>query len=371
MCAGTVVEPPGETSAAVESVTSRSRSVAFRLNLPRSAFTRTLARIGMVLRRSTTRWTWTSDFKSSARSTVTFMKNPLRRPRNDLSNQAQRQAGARGMRSRGAKVAKARVFRKGAFGARWHIPRRPQPSTQQKGPARTVNGALSPIVGASLFLQLPFQNLDFLRKGHVVADQAFDLTHRVEDRRVIATADTAGELRQRPQGQGLCEVHRDLSWPHDIRGASRRQQVGTAHIILARHDPLDVLDLDPLRFLRTDQVAHLALGHFERHGMAGELVMGEQAIERTFEIAAIVGDSLRNIAKHRQGHVEGRVMRARSQNARLENFKSQLFAERPHLHEQYTREPRANAIIEALEIGRRAIGGDDHLTTGVDQRVER
>ena len=76
-------------------------------------------------------------------------------------------------------MAKARVFRKGAFGARWHIPRRPQPSTQQKGPARTVDGAFSPIVGASLFLQLPFQNLDFLRKGHVVADQAFDLAHRM------------------------------------------------------------------------------------------------------------------------------------------------------------------------------------------------
>ncbi len=188
---------------------------------------------------------------------------------------------------------------------------------------------------------------------------------------MIASAETPADLRQRPQGEGLCEVHRDLSRPHDIRGASRRQQVGTAHIILARHDPLDVLDLDPLRFLRTDQVAHLAFGHFERHGMTGELVMGEQAIERTFEIAAIVGDGLRNIAKHRQGHVEGRVMRARSQNARLENFKSQLFAERPHLDDQSAGEPRANAIIEALEIGRRAIGGDDHLTTGVDQRVER
>src|SRR4029077_6945159 len=41
-------------------------------------------------------------------------------------NQAQRQAGVRGMRSRGAKVTKERAFRKGAFWARWHIPRRSQ-----------------------------------------------------------------------------------------------------------------------------------------------------------------------------------------------------------------------------------------------------
>jgi hypothetical protein len=29
-----------------------------------------------VLRRSTTRWTWPSDFKSSERSTVTFIAHP-------------------------------------------------------------------------------------------------------------------------------------------------------------------------------------------------------------------------------------------------------------------------------------------------------
>ena len=31
----------------------------------------------MVLRRSTTRWTWPSDFKSAARSRVTFMRERL------------------------------------------------------------------------------------------------------------------------------------------------------------------------------------------------------------------------------------------------------------------------------------------------------
>src|SRR3569833_2247438 len=79
MWAGTVVAPPGETSAAVVSITSRSRSVAVRLRLPLSAVIRTLARIGIVFRRSTTRYTWPSDFSNSARSTVTFMEDPLRR----------------------------------------------------------------------------------------------------------------------------------------------------------------------------------------------------------------------------------------------------------------------------------------------------
>src|ERR1041385_462670 len=73
MWAGTVVEPAGATSAEVDSITSRSRSVALRLSADFSALTRTFARIGIVLRRSTTRCTWPSDFRSSARSTVTFM----------------------------------------------------------------------------------------------------------------------------------------------------------------------------------------------------------------------------------------------------------------------------------------------------------
>src|SRR6266849_5420850 len=76
MWAGTVVAPPGLTSAVTVSMTSRSRSVAFNdssVTLERSS---TLARIGIVLRRSTTRCTWDSDLSKSARSTVTFMRNP-------------------------------------------------------------------------------------------------------------------------------------------------------------------------------------------------------------------------------------------------------------------------------------------------------
>src|ERR1700704_1082245 len=78
MWAGTVVDPPVATSAASVSVTSRSRSVAFSDSRAFSARTRTLPRIGMVLRRSTTRWTWLSDFSSCARSTVTFIAKSAR-----------------------------------------------------------------------------------------------------------------------------------------------------------------------------------------------------------------------------------------------------------------------------------------------------
>src|ERR671934_1669800 len=79
MCAGTVVEPLGPTSAEIDSVTSTSRSVALKVSFDFSALIKTLARMGMVLRRSTTRWTWPSDLNSAARSTVTFIvRSPAR-----------------------------------------------------------------------------------------------------------------------------------------------------------------------------------------------------------------------------------------------------------------------------------------------------
>ena len=50
-----------------------SRSVAFSESSSPSAFKSTLARIGMVLRRSTTRWTWLSALRRFARSILTRM----------------------------------------------------------------------------------------------------------------------------------------------------------------------------------------------------------------------------------------------------------------------------------------------------------
>ena len=79
MCAGTVVDPPGATSAAIVSVTSISRSVAFNESLERSPCKSTLARIGIVLRRSTTRWTCPKDFNNSERSTVTFIVKSMKK----------------------------------------------------------------------------------------------------------------------------------------------------------------------------------------------------------------------------------------------------------------------------------------------------
>jgi hypothetical protein len=66
--AATVVAPARSTIAGARSTTSMSRSVARKLDRSPSASISTLARIGMVLRRSTTDCAWLTAFSSAPRS---------------------------------------------------------------------------------------------------------------------------------------------------------------------------------------------------------------------------------------------------------------------------------------------------------------
>src|SRR5882757_7198580 len=281
MCAGTVVEPLGPTSAAIASVTSRSRSVALQPSFELSALISTLARIGMVLRRSTTRWTWPSDFSSAARSMVTFMANTT--PRGSPT------------------------WRGGAVFARVE---RMEP---QVFPA--IHGSSA---SERSLLQLPLQDLDFVGQHGVIAHQSFDLADRMQHGGVVTSAKPAADLGQRTQGQRLSQIHRHLPRPDHVGGAARRQQVGAADIVLARDDALNVLDLDALGFLRTDQVAHLALGHFHRDRLTGQFVMRKQAVDGAIEIATGGSDRFLNIGEHRCRNVEARMILSRRQDARLE-----------------------------------------------------
>ena len=61
----------------------------------------------------------------------------------------------------------------------------------------------------------------------------------------------------------------------------------------------------------------------------------------------------------------------RCRHARFQDLQPQLFAERAHLDHEPAGKPRAHAVVEAFEVGRRTVGGDHDLTAGVDQRVER
>ena len=77
VCAETVVAPATSTAALTCSLIWRSRSVAINFSVPLAAASiSTLERIGMVLRRSTTDWTWLSPLSKVARSIVAFISSP-------------------------------------------------------------------------------------------------------------------------------------------------------------------------------------------------------------------------------------------------------------------------------------------------------
>jgi hypothetical protein len=75
--AGTVIAPGVSTAAPITSTIWRSKSVAISFMPPSAeASSRTLDRIGMVFRRSTTDCTWLSAFSKVARSIVAFIFCP-------------------------------------------------------------------------------------------------------------------------------------------------------------------------------------------------------------------------------------------------------------------------------------------------------
>ena len=105
--------------------------------------------------------------------------------------------------------------------------------------------------------------------------------------------------------------------------------------------------------------------------MAGQLVVREQPVERAVEIAAVVRHGLGDEGKHRRRHVEAGMMRARRRDPALQDLQPQFLFQRAHLDHKPAGEPRAHAVVEAFQIGRRTVGGDHHLPAGIDQRVER
>src|SRR5712691_10883765 len=364
MWAGTVVAPPEATSAAIVSVTSRSRSVALKASPDFSALISTLARIGIVLRRSTTRWTWPSDLNSVARSTVTFMSTPLGELQG-ASKVAWRRGFRKGERTRKRRLCPDRHGRR----LGWSGDGAPGLATRRASGSRPA--PRRDLLGEASLLQLPLEQLDLLGQRAVGIDQVFDLAHGVQHGGVVAAAEAPADLRQRAQRQRLRQIHRDLARAHDVGGAPGRQEVGAAHIVLPGDHPLNVLDLDAFGLLRADQIPHLALGHLERDRLPRELAVGEQAVERALEVAAVMGHGLGDESKHRRRNVEAGMMLLGGSGPAPEDFQAQLLAERTDLDHEPAGEPRAHALVQALEIGRRPIGGDHDLAAGVDERVER
>src|SRR5271169_6269135 len=106
-----------------------------------------------------------------------------------------------------------------------------------------------------LLLQHALEQFEFLTQGGVGGTEALDLAHRVQHGGVITSAEAAADLRQRTHRERLRQVHSDLARLDYDRGAPRGQDVLARDAVMTRNELLYVLDLDPLRLARADEIA--------------------------------------------------------------------------------------------------------------------
>ena len=168
--------------------------------------------------------------------------------------------------------------------------------------------------------QHALQKLDLFGQGRVLGGERVDLAHRMQHGRVVAPAEAPADLGQRAQRQRLRKIHGDLARAHDIGGAARGQDVGAADVEMGRDQLLDVLDLDPLRLMRADQIPDRELGRLDAERRAVQRGVREQTIDGAVEVAAVGLDGAGDIGGDGGRHVEIGMDEFGGGDARLRGF---------------------------------------------------
>src|SRR5690606_36986938 len=161
-------------------------------------------RMGMVLRRSTTRWTWVRDFRRSVRSRVTFMASSkvagIRSVAVGAGSAGLRQAWRIRLSARTANPGRTPSFGAGfASGGRSGAGEDTAPKgLEMQGGAFHGAPARRPYreVASSSDVEHALQQLDLLGQHAVGLGQLLNLAHGVQDRGVVAVAEAAADLGQ-------------------------------------------------------------------------------------------------------------------------------------------------------------------------------
>src|SRR5260370_22063421 len=156
------------------STISRSISVALSANLPASARSKTLDNIGIVVRRSTTLWTWLSALRKAAGSMVRFM----------LATQVLRGPAPAGPPGQPLEAGQC--------------PRRVIPATGRHH-STNQDQPQHPLWRLTLFgrsaLQHPAQQLNVLGQRRIGTLQLLDLAHGMHDGGVVAATEFPSDFR--------------------------------------------------------------------------------------------------------------------------------------------------------------------------------
>src|SRR5271156_4167821 len=157
-------------------------------------------------------------------------------------------------------------------------------------PFRRTDDLEDEVHGRQLVLQHSLEEFELLAQRRVARAQALDLADRVQHSRMVASTEAAADLRQRTQGQRLRQIHRHLTRLDYDRGAPRGQDVLACDAVMTRDELLYVLDLDPFRLARADEIADRDLRGIDCEGRAADTRMRHQTVDRALEIAAVRND---------------------------------------------------------------------------------
>ena len=174
---------------------------------------------------------------------------------------------------------------------------------------------------------------------------------------------------KRARGQGLGEEHRHLPRAGHLAGAAGGEQVGHPQVVVVGDLAQDLVDRD-LALGGAQDVGEALLGHVEVDGAADEARVGEEPVERAFEHAHVRADAVGEELHDAGADHDARVLLQLRLGLGLQDAEAELVVGRVQVDDEAPLQPRADALLEAVDLARRAVGGDDDLLLLLDQRVE-
>ena len=182
---------------------------------------------------------------------------------------------------------------------------------------------------------------------------------------MVASAEVAADLGQRELRQFLRERHGHLARPRDRARTLLRVHLRGPDLVVVGDRLLDVLDRD-LAVLDREQVAQRFLGERERDLLPVKVRVGDDPLERAFELAHVaanvLGDEERDLLVEAHPGLLG--LREQDRDAHLELGRFQGHGEAPA-------EAGDQPFLDARDLLRVGVAGDDHLLVAFDERVEQ
>src|SRR5258706_4015880 len=195
--------------------------------------------------------------------------------------------------------------------------------------------------------------------------QLLGLSACVQDRGMVAAAESLADLGQALLGEFLREGHRNLARARHGAEALLRIHVGDLDLEIVGHGLLDVLD-GHLAVQNGEQVLEgFASGRNRDHRIV-ESRVGEDALERTFELANIRANMLGDEERHVLIEVHAIVLRLLEEDRHAHFQLGWLDRDR-----ESPAEARDQALFDAGHFLREAVAGDRYLLVRLEKRVER